>query len=78
MVRNYIEWMISLPWLENSEVREDLEEAEKILNEDHYGLKKPKERILEYLAVQTLVKKVRGPILCFVGPPGVGKSDRHI
>ena len=75
VVRNYIEWMISLPWLENSEVREDLEEAEKILNEDHYGLKKPKERILEYLAVQTLVKKVRGPILCFVGPPGVGKTS---
>ena len=75
VVRNYIEWMISLPWYETSEVQEDLAEAEKILNEDHYGLEKPKERILEYLAVQALVKKVRGPILCFVGPPGVGKTS---
>ena len=75
VVRNYIDWIISLPWFERSRVRNDIEEAEKILNEDHYGLKKPKERILEYLAVQTLVKKVRGPILCFVGPPGVGKTS---
>ena len=75
VVRNYIEWMISLPWFDRSRVRNNLDEAEKILNEDHYGLEKPKERILEYLAVQTLVKKVRGPILCFVGPPGVGKTS---
>jgi len=75
VVRNYIEWMISLPWFDRSRVRNNLDEAEKILNEDHYGLEKPKERILEYLAVQALVKKVRGPILCFVGPPGVGKTS---
>lgn len=75
VVRNYIDWLISLPWFELSEVSNDLEKAEKILNEDHYGLEKPKERILEYLAVQSLVNKVRGPILCFVGPPGVGKTS---
>ncbi len=75
VVRNYIEWMISLPWFDRSRVGNNLDEAEKILNEDHYGLEKPKERILEYLAVQALVKKVRGPILCFVGPPGVGKTS---
>ncbi|UCF95607.1 MAG: endopeptidase La, partial [Desulfobacterales bacterium] len=75
VVRNYIEWIISLPWFEKTEVRDDLDEAEKILNEDHYGLEKPKERILEYLAVQALVNKIRGPILCFVGPPGVGKTS---
>ncbi|MCK5527249.1 MAG: LON peptidase substrate-binding domain-containing protein, partial [Candidatus Latescibacteria bacterium] len=75
VVRNYIEWMISLPWFEKSEILDDIEEAEKILDEDHYGLVKPKERILEYLAVQLLVKKVRGPILCMVGPPGVGKTS---
>jgi len=75
VVRNYIDWMISLPWFKRSKIRHDLIEAEKILNEDHYGLEKPKERILEYLAVQTLVKKLRGPILCLVGPPGVGKTS---
>jgi len=75
VVRNYIDWIISLPWFENTEVGDDLDEAEKILDEDHYGLEKPKERILEYLAVQALVKKIRGPILCFVGPPGVGKTS---
>ena len=75
VVRNYIDWIISLPWYNRSKVRHDLIEAEKILNEDHYGLEKPKERILEYLAVQTLVKKLRGPILCLVGPPGVGKTS---
>jgi len=75
VVRNYIDWIISLPWFECSKVRSDIKEAEKILNEDHYGLEKPKERILEYLAVQTLVKKIKGPILCFVGPPGVGKTS---
>ncbi|PIE67975.1 MAG: endopeptidase La [Deltaproteobacteria bacterium] len=75
VVRNYIDWMISLPWFNRSRIRNDLTEAEGILNEDHYGLEKPKERILEYLAVQTLVKKLRGPILCLVGPPGVGKTS---
>jgi len=75
VVRTYIDWMISLPWFHKSKLRTDIEEAETILDEDHYGLKKPKERILEYLAVQTLVKKIRGPILCFVGPPGGGKTS---
>ena len=75
VVRNYIDWMLDLPWFETSELKTDLNEAEDILNEDHYGLKKPKERILEYLAVQTLVKKIRGPIICLVGPPGVGKTS---
>jgi ATP-dependent Lon protease len=75
VVRNYIDWIISLPWFDRSRIRHDLVEAEKILDEDHYGLEKPKERILEYLAVQTLVKKLRGPILCLVGPPGVGKTS---
>ncbi len=75
VVRNYIEWMISLPWFETSEILNDLEKSENILDEDHYGLEKPKERILEYLAVQSLVKKIKGPILCFVGPPGVGKTS---
>jgi len=75
VVRTYIDWMISLPWFHKSKLRTDIEEAETILDEDHYGLKKPKERILEYLAVQSLVKKIRGPILCFVGPPGVGKTS---
>ncbi|UCD33151.1 MAG: endopeptidase La [Desulfobacterales bacterium] len=75
VVRGYIDWLISLPWYDRSKVRKDIEEADQILEEDHYGLKKPKERILEYLAVQTLVRKIRGPILCFVGPPGVGKTS---
>jgi len=75
VVRNYIDWLISLPWFSRKKVNNDIEQAEVILNEDHYGLAKPKERILEYLAVQTLVKKIRGPILCFVGPPGVGKTS---
>ncbi len=75
VVRNYIEWIISLPWFERSRVHIDITEAERILDEDHYGLEKPKERILEYLAVQALVKKIRGPILCLVGPPGVGKTS---
>jgi ATP-dependent Lon protease len=75
VVRNYIDWILELPWYEKSEERFDLEEAERILEEDHYGLKKIKERILEYLAVQALTKKLRGPVLCFVGPPGVGKTS---
>ena len=75
VVRNYIDWLISLPWFKRSKVNNDIDRAEVILNEDHYGLGKPKERILEYLAVQSLMKKIRGPILCFVGPPGVGKTS---
>jgi len=75
VVRNYIDWILSLPWYEYTEDKLEIPEAERILDEDHYGLKKPKERILEYLAVQKLVEKIRGPILCFVGPPGVGKTS---
>ncbi len=73
--RNYIDWILSLPWNEYTEEKLDIKEAEKILEEDHYGLKKPKERILEYLAVRALSEKMKGPILCFVGPPGVGKTS---
>lgn len=75
VVRNYIDWLISLPWFDVSEVKLDIDEAEKILEEDHYGLKQVKERIIEFLAVQSLVGKLKGPILCFVGPPGVGKTS---
>ncbi len=75
VVRNYIDWILSIPWYEKSQVKLDIKEAKRILDEDHYGLEKPKERILEYLAVQHLTKKNRGPILCFVGPPGVGKTS---
>ncbi len=75
VVRNYIDWILSIPWYEKSQVKLDLKEAKRILDEDHYGLEKPKERILEYLAVQHLTKKNKGPILCFVGPPGVGKTS---
>ncbi|MBL4689295.1 MAG: endopeptidase La, partial [Nannocystaceae bacterium] len=75
VVRNYIDTVLALPWAERTDDKSDIEEAEKILDEDHYGLEKPKARILEYLAVQALVKKIRGPILCLVGPPGVGKTS---
>ncbi|MBF0377565.1 MAG: endopeptidase La [Desulfamplus sp.] len=75
VVRTYIEWILALPWYKKSRAKIDIGEAEDILNKDHYGLDKPKERILEYLAVQMLVKKIRGPILCLVGPPGVGKTS---
>jgi ATP-dependent Lon protease len=75
VVRNYIDWVLSLPWEDKTQDKLDVEEAEKILDTDHYGLKKVKERILEYLAVQALVKKLKGPILCLVGPPGVGKTS---
>ena len=75
VIRTYIDWLIALPWDKQTESEIDLEGAEKILEEDHYGLEKPKERILEYLAVLQLVKKLKGPILCFVGPPGVGKTS---
>jgi ATP-dependent Lon protease len=75
VVRNYIDWILELPWYEKSEERFDLKAAEAILEEDHYGLKKIKERILEYLAVQALTRQLKGPVLCFVGPPGVGKTS---
>jgi ATP-dependent Lon protease len=75
VVRNYIDWILSLPWFEKTEAKLNIDEAARILEEDHYGLKDPKERILEYLAVQGLVEKLKGPILCFVGPPGVGKTS---
>jgi ATP-dependent Lon protease len=75
VVRNYIDWIVSLPWDEKSEETHDLKAAEAILDEDHYGLRRIKERILEYLAVQALTKKLKGPVLCFVGPPGVGKTS---
>lgn len=75
VVRTYLDWIVSLPWNIQTEDRLDIGVAEKILEEDHYGLKKVKERILEYLAVRQLTKRMRGPILCFVGPPGVGKTS---
>ncbi len=75
VVRNYLDWMLSIPWKKRSKVSNDVSEAEAILNADHYGLEKVKERILEYLAVQSRSTKIRGPILCLVGPPGVGKTS---
>src|SRR5579871_3146645 len=75
VVRNYIDWVLALPWEEKTQDKLDVKEAERILEEDHYGLQKVKERILEYLAVQALVQKLKGPILCLVGPPGVGKTS---
>ena len=75
VVRNYLEWILNIPWKERSRVKKDLKFAENILNKDHCGLEKVKERILEYLAVQQRVGKVKGPILCLVGPPGVGKTS---
>src|SRR5438552_90732 len=75
VVRNYLDWLLSVPWQNRSKVRNDIVAAEKILNEDHFGLEKVKERIIEYLAVQARSPKVRGPILCLVGPPGVGKTS---
>lgn len=75
VVRTYLDWMVNIPWKKRSKVRLDLVKAEEILENDHYGLKEVKERILEYLAVQKRVKKLKGPILCLVGPPGVGKTS---
>ena len=75
VVRNYVDWMLSLPWNETTEETIDLDNAREILDDDHYGLEKVKQRILEYLAVQKLVGKMKGPILCLVGPPGVGKTS---
>jgi len=75
VVRNYIDSILTLPWTKKSTTEIDIDLAQEVLDEDHYGLKKPKERILEYLAVQTQVKKIKGPIICLVGPPGVGKTS---
>lgn len=75
VVRNYLDWLLDIPWKKRSRVSKDLNRAEKILNEQHYGLEKVKERIVEYLAVQKRVRKMKGPILCLVGPPGVGKTS---
>ncbi len=75
VVRGYIDWMVGVPWNKRSKVKKDLAKAEEILNEDHYGLERVKERILEYLAVQNRINKLKGPILCLVGPPGVGKTS---
>ncbi len=75
VVRNYLDWMLSIPWKKRSKLKHDINYAEDVLNEDHYGLEKVKERILEYLSVQQRTEKVRGPILCLVGPPGVGKTS---
>ena len=75
VVRNYLDWMLSIPWGTKSRVKKDLGRAQKVLDDDHYGLEKVKERIVEYLAVQQRSKKLKGPILCLVGPPGVGKTS---
>jgi ATP-dependent Lon protease len=75
VVRNYLDWMLSIPWKKKTRIRNDIVAAEKVLDADHYGLEKVKERIIEYLAVQSRSQKIRGPILCLVGPPGVGKTS---
>ncbi len=75
VVRNYLDWMLSVPWKKRNKIQFDLKKAEELLDKDHYGLEKVKERILEYLAVQQRVKRLKGPILCLVGPPGVGKTS---
>lgn len=75
VVRNYLDWMLSIPWYKQTKDRLDINRAQAILDEDHYGLEKVKERIIEYLAIRQLAKKMKGPILCFVGPPGVGKTS---
>jgi ATP-dependent Lon protease len=75
VVRNYLDWMLSIPWKKRSKIRNDIVEAEKVLDADHFGLDKVKERIIEYLAVQSRAPKIKGPILCLVGPPGVGKTS---
>ncbi len=75
VVRGYLDWMVSIPWFKRSKVRHDLKRAQKVLDEDHFGLEEVKERIVEYLAVQKRVRKLKGPVLCLVGPPGVGKTS---
>lgn len=73
VIRNYIDWLVALPWTDETDDKLDLKEAGRLLDEEHHGLEKVKERILEYLAVQKLTKSLKGPILCLAGPPGVGK-----
>ena len=75
VVRGYIDWMLNIPWKKKSRIQKDLTKASEVLDKDHYGLEEVKERILEYLAVQKRVKKLKGPVLCLVGPPGVGKTS---
>lgn len=75
VIRNYLDWLLAIPWIKMTADHIDIKSAEETLNQDHYGLKKPKERILEYLAVRKLAEKIKGPIICFVGPPGVGKTS---
>ena len=75
VVRNYLDWLLSIPWKKRTRIKKDIKGAEKVLNDDHYGLEKVKERILEYLAVQQRMSKLKGPILCLIGPPGVGKTS---
>ena len=75
VVRNYLDWLLSVPWHNRTKIKRDIKAAEKVLNADHFGLEKVKERILEYLAVQQRIKKMKGPILCLVGAPGVGKTS---
>ena len=75
VVRNYLDWLLSIPWEQRTKIKRDIKAAEKVLEQEHYGLEKVKERILEYLAVQQRMKKVKGPILCLVGAPGVGKTS---
>ena len=75
VVRSFLDWIVAIPWNKKSRLRKDLSAAQKILDEDHYGLEEVKERIIEFLAVQNRVKQVKGPVLCLVGPPGVGKTS---
>jgi ATP-dependent Lon protease len=75
VIRNYLDWMLTIPWKKQTKIKRDLKFAQKVLDKDHYGLEKVKERILEYLAVQARTKSIKGPILCLVGPPGVGKTS---
>src|SRR5204862_6522065 len=75
VVRNYLDWLLSIPWGVRAKVKKDLAEAQEILDKEHYGLEKVKERIIEYLAVQSRTNKLKGPILCLVVPPGVGKTS---
>ena len=75
VVRGYIEWLVGVPWAKRSKVKPDIKRAQPILDQDHYGLEEEKDRILEYLAVQKRVRKLKGPVLCLVGPPGVGKTS---
>ncbi|MCB0288601.1 MAG: endopeptidase La, partial [Calditrichaeota bacterium] len=75
VIRNYLDWMVQLPWQQKTNDRLDINAAQKILDEDHFGLEKPKDRIIEHLAVLKRIRKIKGPILCLVGPPGVGKTS---